>query len=201
MQRQWRSKPSKELIKIFEDSVDLKLYLVQERGPLSFVFQNKDRKKISVSIGDIVSCSCGGGKIEHCIHSIFVLNRMFKIQFNDPLILQLGYTDAELSKIIDSRIRKETEGNKNTHQINNNKKNKNSQEDFSSPNSQSVNRMDLFEDPTCPICQEDMYNIEGLFFCEDSCGHNFHLSRIWLKDQKILLFFRIKELIVKNARE
>jgi hypothetical protein len=186
MQRQWRSKPTKELIKIFENSVDLKLYLVQERGPLSFVFQDKERKKISVSIGDIVSCSCGGGRIEHCIHSIWVLNRMFKIQFNDPLILQLGFTDPELSKIIESRLKREKEGNTNTH-LSKNKKNKNDPDDDSTTlNSPSGNRMDLYEDPTCPICQEDMYNIEGLFFCVDSCGHNFHLSclKVWAEHKK-----------------
>ena len=93
--RKWRKKPSEELIKLMEESVDLKLYLIHERGPLSLTFQDEQNKKYEINIGNEISCSCGGGKIEHCAHTLFALNKIYKIPFNNPLILQLQFTNQE----------------------------------------------------------------------------------------------------------
>ena len=106
MQRIWRSKPSHELIKIFEESVDLRLYLVHEKGPLSFTFQDEKSKKYFINIGDKITCNCAGTKKdqkEHCVHTIYVLNKIFKISFTDQLILQLQYSDSEINKMLESR--------------------------------------------------------------------------------------------------
>ena len=74
--RQWRKKPSENLIKLMEDSVDIKLFLVQERGPLSLLFQDEQGKKFSITIGNDISCSsddfcppgtrCNNGVCEKC---------------------------------------------------------------------------------------------------------------------------------------
>ena len=104
--RHWRKKPSETLIKLMEDSVDLKLYLVQEKGPLCLTFQDDNGKKYQISIGNTISCSCGGGKTEHCIHTLFTLNRIFKIAFNNPLILQLQFSDSELNKLLEAKNKK-----------------------------------------------------------------------------------------------
>jgi len=98
--RRWRKKPSEELIKLMEESVDLKLYLIHERGPLSLTFQDEQNKKYEINIGNEISCSCGGGKIEHCAHTLFALNKIYKIPFNNPLILQLQFTNQELETLI-----------------------------------------------------------------------------------------------------
>lgn len=181
MQRHWRSKPSKELIKLMEESVDIRLYLVQEKGPLSMVFQDDSRKKYSITIGDQISCSCGGGKVEHCIHTLYVLNRIFKINFDDTLILQLNYTDSELSKMINTRNSENSIRNRNTKNIGNNLNNRKT-DNFN----ERGNRMNLYDDITCPICQEDMYSLEGLFYCVNSCGHNFHnhCLKVWGEHKK-----------------
>ena len=63
--RKWRKKPSEELIKLMEESIDLKLYLIHERGPLSLTFQDEQNKKYEINIGNEISCSCGGGKIKY----------------------------------------------------------------------------------------------------------------------------------------
>lgn len=46
--------------------------------------------------------------------------------------------------------------------------------------------MHLSDDPSCPICQEDMYSFEKILFCSKSCGHNFHFHclKIWNKHKK-----------------
>ena len=178
--RHWRKKPSDNLIKLMEDSVDLKLYLVQEKGPLCLTFQDDNGKKFQISIGNSVSCSCGGGKTEHCVHTLFTLNRVFKIAFNNPLILQLQFSDSELNKLLEEKNKKKKQNN------NNKSKNVHNSKITTSLLINNTNQMSLIEDCICPICQEDLYTSEGLFYCENSCGHNFHLGcmRVFIKHKK-----------------
>ena len=177
--RKWRKKPSEELIKLMEESVDLKLYLIHERGPLSLTFQDEQGKKYEINIGNEISCSCGGGKVEHCAHTLFALNKIYKIPFNNPLILQLQYTDQELDTLMEKKKKKsENKKAKESKKIPRKKKTKEKD-----PNS---NQMSLLDDPVCPICQEDMYSKEGIYFCKPSCGHNFHIGclKVFIKHKK-----------------
>ena len=175
--RRWRKKPSEELIKLMEESVDLKLYLIHERGPLSLTFQDEQNKKYEINIGNEISCSCGGGKIEHCAHTLFALNKIYKIPFNNPLILQLQFTNQELETLMEKKKKKPEEKkakeSKKIHPKKNREKN-------------SSNQMSLLDDPICPICQEDMYSNEGIYFCKKSCGHNFHIGclKVFIKHKK-----------------
>ena len=173
--RQWRKKPNDEIIRLMEESVDLKLYLVQEKGPLSLTFKDDYGDKYHISIGEEISCTCGGGKTEHCVHTLFTLNRIFKIPFNNPLILQLHFTDSELNKLLETKNRKQTQNNNALAQ---HKK----QKHISIP-SQNTNQMNLLDDTVCPICQEDLYTNEGVFYCKESCGHNFHVGclKVYIK--------------------
>lgn len=191
MQRVWRSKPSPELIRLMEESVDLRLYLVAEKGPLSFTFQDDKGKKIMINIGDKINCNCTGNKKEqkeHCIHTFYALNRIFKIPFSDQLILQLQFSDSELNKMIETRRRTKNKidmlnnDSDSDEEIISKKKKKKRGNDIKKDN----NRMNLIDDITCSICQEDMYFAEGLFFCEESCGHNYHLDclKIWSTHKK-----------------
>ena len=177
--RKWRKKPSEELIKLMEESVDLKLYLIHERGPLSLTFQDEQGKKYEINIGNEISCSCGGGKIEHCAHTLFALNKIYKIPFNNPLILQLQFTDQELETLMEKKKKKtEDKKAKESKKVHNKKKSK--------EKGQNSNQMSLLDDPVCPICQEDMYSNEGIYFCKPSCGHNFHVGclKVFIKHKK-----------------
>ena len=175
--RKWRKKPSEELIKLMEESVDLKLYLIHERGPLSLTFQDEQNKKYEINIGNEISCSCGGGKIEHCAHTLFALNKIYKIPFNNPLILQLQFTNQELDTLMEKKKKKsENKKAKESKKIPSKKKR---EKDL-------TNQMSLLDDPICPICQEDMYSNEGIYFCKPSCGHNFHIGclKVFIKHKK-----------------
>ena len=177
--RKWRKKPSEELIKLMEESVDLKLYLIHERGPLSLTFQDEQGKKYEINIGNEISCSCGGGKIEHCAHTLFALNKIYKIPFNNPLILQLQFTDQELETLMEKKKKKsEDKKAKESKKVHTKKKSK--------EKGQNSNQMSLLDDPVCPICQEDMYSNEGIYFCKPSCGHNFHVGclKVFIKHKK-----------------
>ena len=175
--RKWRKKPSEELIKLMEESVDLKLYLIHERGPLSLTFQDEQNKKYEINIGNEISCSCGGGKIEHCAHTLFALNKIYKIPFNNPLILQLQFTNQELDTLMEKKKKKsENKKAKESKKIHPRKKR----------DKENSNQMSLLDDPICPICQEDMYSNEGIYFCKPSCGHNFHIGclKVFIKHKK-----------------
>ncbi|MCQ2817798.1 MAG: hypothetical protein MJ252_11085, partial [archaeon] len=178
--RQWRKKPTEELIKLMEDSIDLKLYLIQEKGPLSLTFQDEDGDKFHISIGSDISCSCGGGKTEHCIHTIYALNRIYKLPFSDQLILQLHFTDSDLTRLLEMK-------NKPSVSFKNTLKNKKKIHKSKIKESQlDSKQMSLLEDIVCPICQEDLYKSEGVYFCSNSCGHNFHVSclKVFIKHKK-----------------
>ena len=176
--RKWRKKPSEELIKLMEESVDLKLYLIHERGPLSLTFQDEQNKKYEINIGNEISCSCGGGKIEHCAHTLFALNKIYKIPFNNPLILQLQFTNQELDTLMEKK-KKKSENKKAKESKKRTNPRKKLEKDLS-------NQMSLLDDAICPICQEDMYSREGIYFCKPSCGHNFHIGclKVFIKHKK-----------------
>ena len=177
--RKWRKKPSEDLIQLMEESVDLKLYLIHERGPLSLTFQDEQGKKYEINIGNEISCSCGGGKLEHCSHTLFALNKIYKIPFNNPLILQLQFTDQELETLMEKKKKKsENKKAKESKKIHHKKKSKEKE--------QNPNQMSLLDDPVCPICQDDMYSNEGIYFCKPSCGHNFHIGclKVFIKHKK-----------------
>jgi len=177
--RQWRKKPSEHLIKLMEESVDIKLFLIQEKGPLSLMFQDEQGIKYNITIGSDISCSCGGGKNEHCVHTLFALNKVYKIPFNDPLILQLHFTDPELNKLMEKKKKKY---NDNKNEDNNKKNNRRKKIE----NKENTNQKNLIDDSVCPICQEDLYSEEGIYFCSNSCGHNFHIGclKVYIKHKK-----------------
>ena len=65
------------------------------------MLENDAGRKFTVQIGSQVSCTCGGGKEEQCIHSvsllimqIYVLLKIFRLDVSDPLLWQLAYVDS-----------------------------------------------------------------------------------------------------------
>lgn len=48
----------------------VRFYVVAEKGPTNFVLENDAGRKFTVQIGAEVTCTCGGGKEEHCLHSV-----------------------------------------------------------------------------------------------------------------------------------
>ena len=76
---------------------------MQENGPTKLTLEASNKKKYKISVGSEIYCSCGGGRTEHCVHTIYALLKIFRIEQTDPLIWQLGFTDAELEKILERR--------------------------------------------------------------------------------------------------
>ena len=69
---------------------------------------------------------------------------------------------------------------------NENKKSKDTKKTKRKKKEKDSNQMSLLDDAVCPICQEDMYSNEGIYFCKKSCGHNFHIGclKVFIKHKK-----------------
>lgn len=89
----------------FDLAISERFYLVNENGPTKLVIEDQNRKKFKIQIGSEIQCSCGGGRTEHCVHTIFSLLRIFKVKEGDPMIWQLSFIDREISQILEGRDR------------------------------------------------------------------------------------------------
>jgi len=106
----WRSKPPEFLDQLIDEAVELRLYLLSEIGPTQFLFKDNDSNKFKVSLGSIISCSCGANSAkEHCVHSIYVLIKKFKVALNSPILYQAGYTDSEIASIVTGEFSEKAE--------------------------------------------------------------------------------------------
>lgn len=176
--RQHRNKPSQELLSLINEATSLHLYLIHEKGPLSLLFQDDASKKYHITIGNNITCSCSTSSNPntihpHCIHILYTLLKYFKLPYNNPLLFQTTFTDNEINKLLEYK-----------HQ---NTPSPSIPKCVPLPNQiQPTNQMNLIDDTVCPICQEDLYSNEGLYYCKDSCGHNFHISclKIFIKHKQ-----------------
>jgi len=59
---------------LYHLALNMRMYLVQENGPTKLVLEeHNSRKKYKVQIGYEITCSCGGAKQEHCVHTVILL--------------------------------------------------------------------------------------------------------------------------------
>ena len=101
----YRSKPTKDFMMLYDIALNSRYFLVQENGPTRVTIEAGNQKKYKIGIGATISCSCGGGRTEHCVHTIYSLLKIFRINEGDPLLWQLAYTDTEMEKILEKRER------------------------------------------------------------------------------------------------
>ena len=84
------------------------LYLVNQSGPTSFTFKDRLGAKHKASIGNSIHCSCQMRANDHCLHTIYILIRLFKIPIDNPLIWQNSFLDSELTDIIAGKYSAQT---------------------------------------------------------------------------------------------
>ena len=76
---------------------------MQSSGPTTLTLEASNNKKYKIKIGGDIQCSCGGGRKEHCVHTIYAMLKIFRIDEGDPLLWQLAFTDSEIEKILEWR--------------------------------------------------------------------------------------------------
>jgi E3 ubiquitin-protein ligase ZSWIM2 len=160
----YRSKASSAFFELVQSALQSTFFLVQESGPTSFALKDEHGKLIKVSLGSTHACTCGGGRSEHCLHTLYVLLKIFRVLPDNPIIWQVSFIDSEINFLIRNRANPIVEKKTIKNQINS-----------------QVNRIDLKEEFGCPICQEDLKESDVLIFCKVGCGHNFHVKcmKMW----------------------
>ena len=92
----YRPNPTPAFMNNYDRAKNERFFLVNENGPTKLTIEDRNRKKFKVQIGSDITCSCGGGRTEHCVHTIFSLIRIFKVDEADPLIWQLSFVEREI---------------------------------------------------------------------------------------------------------
>ena len=163
-EKPYRSKATVAFCQLVESALQCTFFLVQESGPTSFALKDSEGKVIKVSLGSTHSCTCGGGRSEHCIHTLYVLLKIFRILPNNPIIWQLSFIDSEINWLLRNRLLPPAQ-----------------EKPIRKPQNAQVARIELSEEFGCAICQEDLKSLADLIYCKEGCGHNFHLKcmKVW----------------------
>ena len=88
---------------LYDVALSSRYFLVQEQGPTKLTLEAANGKKYKIQFGSEATCTCGGGRKEHCVHTIYTMLKIFKIDEADPLLWQLAFTDTEIDKILQRR--------------------------------------------------------------------------------------------------
>jgi len=174
----WRQKPTNEIQNLIPSALEIRLYMLQELGPTSFVFKDDNGNKLRISIGKEISCSCNPHKKDHCIHTLYVFLKIFQFDQANPLIWQTSYIDNEIDEIIRNRYnpRKDDKIKKILPALKKRSASTNSKARVPTP----ITRIEIEENDICSICHESMKHEEGLTYCKKKCGNNFHLNCIMI---------------------
>uniref|UniRef100_A0A7S2KPK2 Anaphase-promoting complex subunit 11 n=1 Tax=Leptocylindrus danicus TaxID=163516 RepID=A0A7S2KPK2_9STRA len=167
-------------------------FLVNRPGPTVFIISSPPDITFKVTIGNIQNCSCGEGlkAKKLCVHILFVMLRVLRIEDTNPLAWQLSLTDDEVTRILDGkhRFQRRDDTKRKFHRKGKKSANQKDKRDEDQDDVAKVwddpgftrERKRLTEDELCPICQEEMttdqLKISELCFCISGCLANFHVK-------------------------
>lgn len=98
----YRWHPTTNIVQLISIASRISLYLVDQSDIMDFTFKDRLGKTNKVHIGNKIYCTCSD-KIDHCLHSIYVLLRIFKLPTDNPLLWQSSYLETEIIDIITSK--------------------------------------------------------------------------------------------------
>ena len=177
----WRKRPPTALLPVMEQAVDLRLFLIKEVGPTVFVFKDEEDNVIKVSLGLELSCSLCNEDKDHCIHTQYVLQRIFRLDVDHPLLWQTSYRDNDISDLCAQRDKPDTRGNKKHNFLKRRSQTSSRQTKPSKETGETSKIRKVFdESDSCPICQEPLNETQGITFCRMRCGSNFHVNCLFV---------------------
>eukprot|EP00966_Prymnesium_polylepis_P120577 2786342-Prymnesium_polylepis.1 len=189
-ERPYVGKLTAELSERLEAASAARLFVVQEPGPTSFVLkaENSDRKH-RVSVGSVHTCSCGA-RDQPCLHTAFVLLRIFRLSPTDPRAWQSSLIDSELEALVDSRARMAA---LRRVQVQGAAAAASAAVAQTGGKPGTVARRPISDDDDaepCPICYEDLTPDDDaagkLDWCSLGCGKSLHRNcfAMWAEHQK-----------------
>ena len=90
----YRSRLPVHIMQLLDVASRITLFLVGQGGPLSFTFKDRLENKYRTQIGPDLRCSCCPQRNDHCIHTVYVLLRIFRVSVDNPIIWQAAYVDS-----------------------------------------------------------------------------------------------------------
>ena len=97
----WRKKKSAKWVATREELGRTTLYLVNRLGPTVFSVRDDNLTTYKIVLGNPHTCTCDRIEIDElCIHQLYCLVKVLRINELHPLCYQLGVTDIEAEQIL-----------------------------------------------------------------------------------------------------
>eukprot|EP00466_Bigelowiella_natans_P020653 jgi/Bigna1/139537/aug1.51_g14245 len=175
-QHAWRAKPTTDEKEMMDSLDSCRLYVLQQRGPLSFIVKRDGEKgKHRVMIGEKQSCSCHQDNTKLCQHLFFVMIKVLRVSRDNPLVWQLSLVDREIGDILAGKYTKRT---RETKPLAFRKK---------EAQTSKAERRQIISGEPCPICYSEMEeDNEAIVFCDVKCGRGIHAKCMQVWAQSLL---------------
>lgn len=175
------------LQKRVQKALHARLFLLKN-GPNSFlVGGDSPEHKFKVTIGE-QNCNCNNGPF--CIHLLFVMLRVFKVEENDPLLWSRTLKDFEVEELFQKYEMRKQRSLKHTQESSESPSKGgggDAREGFLRIKKESIASNDD-DEMVCPICLLAMVEGESLVTCKTGCLNNLHhhcMAR-WAKECEFL---------------
>lgn len=189
----YQAKPSIDWMQSYQTLMDgRKLFLIARTGPTVFSVRDENNQTYKVILGNPNTCQCTPNGV-CCVHILYCLIKVLKITKDHPLCYQTSLTDSELDMILSGQccarlpkraIQPFLKRSSASGQISSDWGDKDGDEGDSG----FVRRRLLAEEeeePTCPICCDDMAENQALTWCRIGCGKNLHAKCMFVYSQQI----------------
>ena len=197
MDRHYNSKPTPKLKNRIIKAASCSFYILHESGPLAFTLAKRDagmeesdreRATFTVRLGTTHSCSCRKHSREGnlCIHVLWSLVKIFRVDVNSELLFQYELTDREIESLI---LKGRRQGDSSESRVAHDEADNNGSSVVEAE--EGVPARPVAEDDVCPICQDTLLGSEAaskLIHCKKSCGNSMHVKclKVLINHQKSL---------------
>ncbi|KAJ3302288.1 E3 ubiquitin-protein ligase Zswim2 [Kappamyces sp. JEL0829] len=187
MSRSYIAKCPPSLLDAIEQALASRLYILQEIGPMAFIVKGDAERKYKVGIGSRHQCSCAALSLKsnYCLHTLWVLLKVFHVDSKTPILWQSSLVEREIEELLQTRNAFREHRQTRTLPP--------SGPAESSPGGsveEGVPARPVDKDDVCPICQDELLGpgLPPLVHCQVSCGNSIHAKcmKILLQHQESL---------------
>jgi hypothetical protein len=174
----FRSVASAKTSTRLQRAVSQRMYVVDKRKlsdtSMEYRVLGSTGNLYKIVMGPSPSCNCPDAMKGNnpCKHSLFVRIKVLKIDDNDPMMWQVGYTDEELKKVFATDLLGD-------HVVSQKVRDLLKGSDIES--AQDEGRKAISAEDSCAICYDSLSEAEALVWCRGGCGNNVHKAcfAIW----------------------
>ena len=144
----------------------IRLLFLAKSGPTGYILKTEDDKKVTVMLGSTQTCSCASFTKERelCVHILWVMRRIMRLEASNPLLYQLSLTEREIEQLLTPKPPPKTE-----------------EDAIPAPSADSkLKARPIGPDDTCPICMDVLLeSAEPTTFCKQGCKGSMHVKCLY----------------------